>query len=239
MILVNNQLARFLEDHNAHLIYRVVPPPARWNRIVELARRHGCTLPATPDARALADFLWQRKSANPQEYKEVSLAVLKLIGKGTYAVKPYDRENEGHFGLALADYTHSTAPNRRYIDLILQRILKAVLNGSVAPFTSEELAHLADHCSERESEARRIDRRIKKSAAATFLADHIGENYEGIVTAVKTRDIFVRLIAPPVDGRITGLARGIDVGDKVRVRLIAVDVTKGFIDFDFVEELST
>lgn len=237
MILTNNQIARFLEDHGAQLIYRVVPPPARWDRIVELASRFNCTLPPEPNPRALSEFMWARKQAAPDQYRETSLAILKLMGRGKYSIKPEDGDNEGHFGLALEDYTHSTAPNRRYIDLVIQRILKGVLSGQTSAYTIGELAAIADHCTKRESEARKIDRKLKKAAAATLLMEHIGEVYQGIVTAVKTTGTFVRLLSPPVEGKVTRRESGIDVGDKVEVRLIEVDVSKGFIDFEIIREL--
>lgn len=234
MILVNNQIVLFLEAHSTPVIYRVVPAPARWDRIVELGARYGYPLPPTPSAKAVSEFLRKCRDTRPAQYQEISLAVLKLIGKGIYSTSTSPVLNEGHFGLALDDYTHSTAPNRRYVDLVLQRQLKSCLVNQPPPYATDRLEVIAEHCTRRESEARRIDRRVKKSAAATVLVNHIGEKYTGIVTAVKSKGTFVRLNNPPVEGRITRYEIGIDVGDKVDVRLIAVDVLHGFIDFELV-----
>lgn len=238
MVTANVEIAEFLEKRNLLSLRRVVKTPERWNRIAEIARSLGETLPENPDSIALAEFLARRKAADPLHYADLSLSIIKLLGASEYVVQaPGTRETEGHFGLAVSDYTHSTAPNRRYADLIVQRLVKATLAAAAAaagkpsPYTFEELNSIADRCNERESAARKIERQMRKTIAASVMAAHIGETFEAIVTGVTPRGTFARITIPPVDGRIVAGEKGLEVGEKVRVRLIATDPRRGFIDF--------
>jgi len=231
MIAANVAMAEFLEQKGAMSLRRVVQTPEQWPRIVEIARALGEDLPATPDARALADFLERRKVADPAHYPDLSLSIVKLLGPGEYAVQIRGEEAEGHFGLAVQDYTHSTAPNRRYADLVTQRLVKAVLEGTPTPYTEEELKGIAKRCTEREDAARKVERQMRKVAAAVLLKDRIGDAFDAIVTGVTPKGTFARLTAPPVDGRVVQGYEGQRVGDKVRVRLLSVNPQRGFIDF--------
>lgn len=231
MIAANVAMAQFLEGKGGPSLRRVVRTPKYWSRIVEIAEELGEKLPATPDSRALADFLARRKVADPLHFPDLSLAVVKSLGPGEYTVQLPGQEGEGHFGLAVQDYTHSTAPNRRYADLITQRLVKAALAEKPAPYTIEELKQLAEHCTERDSAARKVERKMRKVAAAVLLRDKIGEEFNAIVTGVSEKGTFARVISPPVDGRVMRGERGLRVGEKVRVRLLAADPERGFIDF--------
>jgi exoribonuclease-2 len=231
MIAANVAMAQFLEAKGGPSLRRVVRTPKYWSRIVEIAAELGEKLPATPDSRALADFLARRKVADPLHFPDLSLAVVKSLGPGEYTVQLPGREGEGHFGLAVQDYTHSTAPNRRYADLVTQRLVKAALTNKPAPYTIAELKQLAEHCTERDSAARKVERKMRKVAAAVLLRDKIGEEFNAIVTGVSEKGTFARVISPPVDGRVMRGERGLRVGEKVRVRLLSVDATRGFIDF--------
>ena len=233
MIAANGVAARFLAKHGFAAIRRVVRVPERWDRIVELAARHGGHLPVAPDPKALEAFLVARRAADPLRFPDLSLAVVKLMGKGEYVLeRPGDQI--GHFGLAVRDYTHSTAPNRRYPDLITQRLLKAALAGKPSPYDDATLSELAGHCSEQENAADKVERQVRKSAAALVLVNRIGERFEALVTGAANKGTWVRVLAPPVEGKVTRGARGLDVGDLVRVELLAVDVEAGFIDFGVV-----
>jgi VacB/RNase II family 3'-5' exoribonuclease len=231
MLTANTAIAGLCEAAGVSWIRRIVRSPQRWERIVALANSLGETLPAEPSGSALAAFLLCRRVADPERFQELSLAVVKLIGKGEYAVERSGEDLEGHFGLAIGDYTHSTAPNRRYADLITQRLLKAALARGPAPYSDTDLAAIATRCTEREDEARRVERQLRKLAAAAFIAPRIGDYFDAIVTGVAAKGTFARLLAPPIEGRIVRGEAGLDVGDKVRVRLIAVDADRGFIDF--------
>ncbi|MFN2454335.1 MAG: RNB domain-containing ribonuclease [Pyrinomonadaceae bacterium] len=234
MIAANSTIATFLESNGVNSIRRVVREPERWPRIVEIADGLGETLPAEPDARALADFLAKRKAADPARFPDLSLAVIKLIGAGEYAVEQpgiTPENEEGHFGLAVPDYTHATAPNRRYADLLTQRLVKAVIARNPAPYTLDELKNFAARCTERESAARKVARQMRKVASAVLLSHRIGEKFKAIVTGVTTKGTFVRTLAPPFDGRVVRGEAGLDVGDKVRVRLVHTNPERGFIDF--------
>ena len=232
MILANTTMATFLAEQGQPSIQRVVREPARWDRIRELAQSKGVILPDAPDARALSAFLAQRKAADPDHFPDLSLAVVKLLGPGEYAVVTSVDDPQGHFGLAAYRYTHSTAPNRRYADLIIQRLLKALLAGETPPYSREELTKIAAHCSERENAARKVERLMRKVIAANLLRDQIGHTFHAIVTGASPKGIYVRLLAPPVEGRVVRHEVGLDVGDKTNVRLIAVDAERGFIDFE-------
>ena len=231
MIAANTTMATFLTALGQPSIQRVVRAPERWNRICELAQTLGETLPPTPDAHLLSAFLAGRKAADPDHFPDLSLAVVKLLGPGEYAVVAGPDDVQGHFGLAAYRYTHSTAPNRRYADLIVQRLLKAVVAQSSAPYSKDELARIAAHCTERENAARKVERLMRKVIAANLLHDQIGHTYSAIVTGASQKGTYVRVLAPPVEGRVVHNEVGLDVGDKVQVRLLAADTEHGFIDF--------
>jgi VacB/RNase II family 3'-5' exoribonuclease len=232
MIAANSVMASFLEDRNVPVIERVVREPARWPRIVELAATLNEHLPDVPDARALADFMERRKQADPAHFADLSLAVVKLLGAGEYTLVLPGQDYAGHFGLAEQDYTHATAPNRRYADLVTQRLLKATLAQLPVPYTNDELAVIAKQCNERNSAAKKVERRMRKTAAVALMAGRIGETFDAIVTGASGKGTFVRLLAPPVEGRVVRGEQGLDVGDQARVRLVATDYQKGFIDFE-------
>ena len=231
MIAANVAMAEFLEAKGGPSLRRVVRTPKYWSRIVEIAAELGEELPATPDSRALADFLARRKVADPTHFPDLSLAVVKSLGPGEYTVQLPGEEGEGHFGLAVQDYTHSTAPNRRFADLVTQRLVKAALANKPTPYSVEELKPIAEHCTERDGAARKVERKMHKVAAAVLLRDKIGEEFKAIVTGVTPKGTFARTISPPVDGRVMRGERGLRVGEKVRVRLLSTDPERGFIDF--------
>ena len=230
MVAANVVTARFLEVKGFRSLRRVVRSPERWPRIVELAAEHGDVLPPEPDAKALNEFLARRRQADPVGFPDLSLAVVKLMGRGEYVVET-GAGTEGHFGLAVKDYAHSTAPNRRYPDLVTQRLLKAALEGRAAPYPTEELETLARHCTQREDAANKVERRVRKSAAALLLSRRIGERFDAIVTGASDKGTWVRLLRPPVEGRVVRGFEGLDVGERTRVELIHTDVAQGFIDF--------
>ena len=234
MIAANVSMAEFLEKRRITSLRRVVKTPERWNRIVETAAAFGQRLPAAPDSKALADFLARQKAQDPVHYPDLSLSIIKLVGSGDYIVQPPDAPSEGHFGLAVQDYTHSTAPNRRYTDLIVQRLVKAALAGEPSPYTLEELEAIAEHCNKRESDAKTVERRMRKTIAACVMAEHVGEEFEAIVTGKTAGGTFARILRPPVDGRIVEGENETQVGDKITVRLLSTDAGHGFIDFAYV-----
>ncbi|MFP5285792.1 MAG: RNB domain-containing ribonuclease [Thermoanaerobaculia bacterium] len=231
MLAANSATASFLEGRGYPSIRRLVRSPKRWPRIVDIAARLGETLPGEPDPAALAGFLERRRAADPVAYPELSLSVLKLLGSGEYTVDLPGRPAPGHFGLAADDYTHATAPNRRYPDLVTQRLVKAALAGRPAPYEPDALEELARWCTRREDDARRVERQVSKSAAALLLADRIGDTFEAIVTGASEKGTWVRTCRHPVEGRLTRGHEDLDVGDRVSVRLVSVDVERGFIDF--------
>ena len=231
MIAVNGVTARFLDDHGLPSLRRVLRSPERWERIVGVAAELGERLPADPDSTALETFLRRRKRVDPLRFPDLSLTIVKLMGSGEYAVDVPGREPVGHFGLAVRDYTHSTAPNRRYPDVITQRMLKAVLAGAPPAYSLAELEELASHCTEQEDDVTRIERQVRKSAAALLLEGRNGERFHGIVTGASEKGTWVRLLAPPVEGRVEQGWEGLDVGDRVEVRLLGTDVERGYIDF--------
>jgi exoribonuclease R len=231
MVAANVAMARYLKEKGSLSIRRVVRTPRRWDRICAIAARFGVTLPPAPDQRALSQFLEQRQAADPVHFPDLSLSVVKLLGPGEYVVEPPGTEQTGHFGLAVQDYTHSTAPNRRYADLVTQRLVKATTQGQAAAYSEAELEQIAAHCTEREDAARKVERLMRKVVAASLLSRRVGEIFDGIVTGASPKGTYVRLLKFPAEGRIVQGAEGIDVGDKVRVRLAAVDVARGFIDF--------
>lgn len=231
MIAANGVTATFLESRGLPSLRRLVRSPSRWPRIVALAREHGADLPAEPDPAALNAFLEESRAAEPQGFPELSLSVVKLLGSGEYTVDVPGRPSPGHFGLAADDYTHSTAPNRRYPDLVMQRLLKAALAGRESPYTVAELEEIARHCTEREDEANKVERLVRKSAAAMLLQSRVGDWFNGVVTGASDKGTWVRVFHPSAEGRLERGFQGLDVGDRVRVRLDGVNVARGFIDF--------
>jgi VacB/RNase II family 3'-5' exoribonuclease len=231
MIAANGVAAKLLEARGFPSLRRVLQPPERWERIVELAAGTGERLPPSPDARALEVFLAARRRAAPARFADLSLSVVKLLGSGEYVLEPPGGVPDGHFGLAVRDYTHSTAPNRRFPDLITQRLLKAALAGQTAPYTDAELVALARHCTEQEDSAAKVERQVRKSAAALLLQARIGERFDAVVTGSSAKGTWVRVLRPPVEGMVVRGAEGLDVGDRVRVELLHTDIERGFIDF--------
>jgi len=231
MIASNGVVACYLQSKGRSLLRRVLRSPERWPRIVTLAAAVGERLPAQPDARALNAFLAARRSADPATFPELSLSVLKLLGSGEYAVELPDQPAAGHFGLAVNEYTHSTAPNRRFPDLITQRLLKAALDGEPAAYTDAELGELAAHCTVQEKNASKVERQVRKAATALLLVDHIGQQFNGIVTGASEKGTWVRISEPIAEGKVVKGSAGLDVGDRVRVELVHVDPERGFIDF--------
>ncbi len=235
MIAANGVIAGFLERSQVPSIRRVVRVPRRWDRIVALAAGLGEQLPAAADAPALAAFLTRRRAADPDHFPDLSLAVVKLLGPGEYVVDRPGETSPGHFGLAVDDYTHSTAPNRRYADLVTQRLVKAVLSGSPPPYPVTELEGIAARCTTRADDARKVERLVRKIAAATMMAPHVGESYDAIVTGDTDHGVYVRLLSPPVEGRVIRNEHGLDVGDRTRVRLVGTEPARGFVDFERLE----
>jgi exoribonuclease-2 len=231
MIAANGVTARYLSAMNFSSIRRVVRVPKRWDRIVEIAKDHKFGLPAVPDSRALEQFLVEQKAADTMRFPDLSLAVIKLLGSGEYIAELPDGDIQGHFGLAVKDYAHSTAPNRRYPDLLTQRLLKAAMEGKPAPYNKEELDVLAAHCTEAEDAATKVERQVAKSAAALLLESRIGERFDAIVTGASEKGTWVRLLHIPVEGKLVHGYEGLDVGDRARVQLIDTNVERGFIDF--------
>lgn len=231
MIAANGVTARYLASKGFPSFRRVLRAPARWDRIVALAADVGERLPATPESAALEAFLSRRSQIDPVRFPDLSLAVVKLLGSGEYAVELPGEHLAGHFGLAVKDYTHSTAPNRRFPDLITQRLLKAALAGAPPPYRVEALHELAHHCTEQEDDATRIERQVRKSAAALLLESRVGQRFTAIVTGASEKGTWVRVLDPPVEGKVVQGEEGFDVGDQVRVKLIGVNVERGFIDF--------
>ncbi|MHB8069044.1 MAG: RNB domain-containing ribonuclease [Desulfobaccales bacterium] len=231
MIAANGTVARYLSSRKFPALGRVVRTPKRWGRIVAIAGERKFRLPDIPDSKALEEFLVKEKAADPLRFPDLSLAVIKLLGSGEYITELPEEEGPGHFGLAVKDYVHSTAPNRRYPDLLTQRLLKAALKDKPVPYSKDELEVLAAHCTEAEDAAKKVERQVGKSAAALLLESRIGEQFDGIVTGAAAKGTWVRLFAMPVEGKLVGGFEGMDVGDRLRVQLTSVDVQRGFIDF--------
>jgi len=231
MIAANGVAARTLAAKGFPSLRRVVRTPKRWDRIVALAAERGATLPVEPDAKSLEQFLLSAKAADPLRFPDLSLSVVKLLGRGEYIVQRPGETAPGHFGLAVKDYAHSTAPNRRYPDLITQRLLKSALAGRPVPYGSDELEALAKRCTEEEDAANKVERQVRKSAAALLLQSRIGERFDAVVTGASDKGTWVRLQDPPVEGRLDGGFPGVDVGQRLRVQLVRTDVERGFIDF--------
>jgi VacB/RNase II family 3'-5' exoribonuclease len=229
MIAANGVAARMLEKVSS--LRRIVKTPERWDRIVHLAAVHGEKLPAVADSKALNDFLVKRKAADPDHFADLSLAVIKLMGPGIYVLERPGDPEQGHFGLAVQDYTHSTAPNRRFPDVVTQRLIKAMLAGKPNPYSDAELQAIASNCTLREDAARKVEREMSKRLAAIAMSHRIGDTFDAIITGATPKGTFVRVLQPRIDGLLAEGSEGLDVGDKVRVKLIRTDVQRGYIDF--------
>jgi exoribonuclease-2 len=231
MVAANVEMAEFLEAHGYASLRRVVRTPERWDGIRRIAAEYGFSLPQEPDQPALADFLEKRHAADPVHFPDLSLSIVKLIGSGDYVVERIGDDAGGHFVLAVRDYAHSTAPNRPFAEIVVQRLVKAVIAEKPSPYTDDELQAIADHCNAQETGARKVERKMRKVIAATVMQRHIGEHYDAIVTGKTSAGTFARILRPPVDGRIEHGEQGLEVGQKVRVRLVSADPRHGFIDF--------
>ena len=231
MIAANGVSAQFLQKRGLPSLRRVVRSPERWDRIRKVAKEFAVELPANPDSKALAAFLAQRRHADPLRFPDLSLTIVKLLGAGEYVVQLPGQESAGHFGLAVRDYSHSTAPNRRFPDLITQRLMKAALAGDKLPYSPAELTALATHCTEQEDAAKKVERQVRKSVAAQFLWGRIGETFDALVTGASEKGTWVRLLKPPVEGKLTAGHEGVDVGDQIKVQLASLNIERGFIDF--------
>jgi len=231
MIAANGVTVRYMAARKIPSIRRVVRTPKRWERIVEIAAEHAFKLPKSPDAKKLEMFLTMMKASDPLRFPDLSLAIVKLLGSGEYVAEIPGEETTGHFGLAVKDYTHSTAPNRRYPDLITQRLLKAAIEERPVPYSIDELDSLAVHCTKKEDAANKVERQVGKSAAALLLKSRIGEKFDAMVTGAAAKGTWVRLLDIPVEGMLKTGFEGVDVGDQISVQLVSVDVEQGFIDF--------
>lgn len=232
MIAANGITARYLSSKMLPSMRRVVRTPKRWDRIIELALQRNFALPLKPDSKALEEFLTKAKAADPGRFPDLSLSIIKLMGPGEYVVELPGSEVAGHFGLAVKDYTHSTAPNRRYPDIITQRLLKAAIEGLSSSYTTDELEALAKHCTEMEDAVKKVERQVVKSAAAMLLESRIGERFDAFVTGASEKGTWVRIANPPVEGRLVNGFKGLNVGYRLRVKLVSTDVERGFIDFE-------
>jgi exoribonuclease-2 len=231
MVGANGVVARFLDAHKLPSLRRVLKTPERWERIVAIAAEHGGKLPSAPDAIALEKFLTQAHDREPTRFADISLSIIKCLGRGEYVFEQPGATPPGHFGLAVRDYTHSTAPNRRYPDLVAQRLVKSALAKTASPYAAAELDQLAQHCTKQEDAAAKVERQVRKSAAALLLSRRIGETFDGIVTGASPKGVYVRVLHPAVEGRVMRGEKGLDVGNPVRVTLLHTDVDRGFIDF--------
>jgi VacB/RNase II family 3'-5' exoribonuclease len=229
MVAANGVVARLLQ--NVSSLRRIVRTPKRWDRIVQLAASKGEKLPPQPDSKALNDLLLRRKAADPDHFADLSLTVIKLIGPGEYVLERAGETAPGHFGLAVQDYTHSTAPNRRFADVVTQRLIKAMLAGQQNPYSDDELTAVASNCTQKEDAARKVEREMSKRLAAVAMQRRVGETFDAIVTGVTDHGTFVRVLQPHVEGLLAQGAQGLDVGDKLKAKLIRTDVSKGYIDF--------
>ncbi|QVL29923.1 RNB domain-containing ribonuclease [Telmatocola sphagniphila] len=231
MIAANGVSARFLEKKQWPTLQRVVRSPERWDRIQKVAEEFGEHLPAQPDSKALSAFLTKRRQIDPLRFPDLSLTIVKLMGSGEYVVQVPGQTSPGHFGLAVREYSHSTAPNRRFPDLITQRMLKAALTDSKPAYSVAEMNWLATHCTDREDAANKVERQVRKSAAAQFLSDRIGQVFDALITGKNDKGTWVRVITPPVEGKLTDTPADVDVGDQIKVKLTSLNVERGFIDF--------
>lgn len=231
MIAANRNTVSFLKEHKLPSLRRVVRIPKRWDRIVVIANQLGETLPSEPDAKALDQFLVKRRSIDPIHFPDLSLTIIKLLGNGEYVVEYPGEEPVGHFSLAVKNYTHSTAPNRRYPDLIAQRLVKSSIENQATPYTGEELEHLAVNCTQKEDSAEKVERKVRKSAACLLLLSKLNQTFDALVTGSTDKGTWVRIIQPPAEGKLIKGFEHVDVGDQLKVKLVHVDVEKGFIDF--------
>jgi VacB/RNase II family 3'-5' exoribonuclease len=231
MIAANGVSARFLTARKFPSIRRVVRTPKRWDRIAEIAQAHQYQLPAAPDSKALEDFLLKQKELDPLRFPDLSLAVVKLLGAGEYVAELPNEESSDHFGLAVKDYAHSTAPNRRYLDLVTQRLLKAAIENNPTPYDHDELGVLAAHSTRAEDSANKVERQVNKAAAALLIQSRVGEEFDAIVTGASPKGTWVRLLSIPVEGKVVSGSAGMDVGERVRVELVDTNIEMGFIDF--------
>ena len=231
MIATNQATAQFLTDKGFASLHRVVRSPERWLKIVDVAKALGEALPPEPDSKALEAFLVRRRAADPVRFPDLSLTLVKLMGAGEYVIDKPGSAGIAHFGLAVRDYAHSTAPNRRFPDLVTSRLMKAAMTGAPSPYSDVELAQLATHCSQQEDDANKVERQVRKSAAALLLASRIGARFDAIVTGASDKGVWVRVFSPPVEGRLVQGFDGLRVGNKLHVELVGVNVVKGFIDF--------
>ena len=233
MVAANRSVATYLLERGSPSLRRVVREPKRWDRIVALAAEIGEALPEKPDNVSLSEFLARRRAADPEHFADLSLSVVKLLGPGIYVLERRlgNRRETGHFGLAVADYVHSTAPNRRFADLVTQRMLRAATSGGAPPYSDAQLTEIASRCTERGEAARKVERTMRKVAGASMLAERVGESFAAIVTAASAKGIYARVLNPPVEGRIVRGGRGLDVGDTVRLKLVVADPVRGYIDF--------
>lgn len=231
MIAANVGISTFLKSRGLPIVERIVRAPARWDRIQEIAGQYGWRLPAEPSPKALSEFLASRREADPRRYAEISLSVVKLVGPGEYRIEYPTGPQESHFGLAVNDYSHSTAPNRRYADMVVQRLVKSAIDETPLTYSEEELVEIAARCTERENAARKVERLMRKVTAAMILSQRVGQVFDGVVTGASPKGTYVRLLQWPAEGRVVQNAERIDVGDKIRVQLIATRPAQGFIDF--------
>lgn len=231
MIAANTATAGFLAAQGRPALRRLVRTPARWPRIVRLAREAGDVLPAEPDARALESFLTRQRQSDPDGFSDLSLSIIKLMGSGEYVVADPSHHEEGHFALALSHYTHSTAPNRRFPDLVTQRQLKSILSGAAPAYSLDELRSLASHCTRQEDAAAKVERQVRKAAAALLFSSRVGDTFPAVVTGASSKGTWVRTRRPSIEGKVVAGSDGLDVGDQVRVRLVETDAERGFIDF--------
>jgi VacB/RNase II family 3'-5' exoribonuclease len=231
MIAANIATTRYLLQKKLPVLRRIVRTPKRWERIVEIAAQKGSKLPSIPDSKALELFLLKQKKQDPIHFPDLSLTIIKLLGRGEYAIQFPDQKPLIHFGLATKEYSHTTAPNRRYPDIIIQRLIKAALGDHEMLYSHEELESLARHCSLKEVDAEKVERRMKKSAAALFLSSYVGKTFEGIITGSNEKGTWVRIVSPPAEGKLVSGYQGVDVGDKIKVELVNTDVLNGYIDF--------
>jgi exoribonuclease-2 len=231
MIAANVEMAEFLDSHGFASIRRVVKTPEHWQGIREIAEKLGTRLPAEPDGRALAEFLSSQRRSDPLHFPDLSLSIIKLIGSGEYVVQQPGEHGDGHFGLGVRDYAHSTAPNRRYPDIVVQRLVKSAIAGNSQPYSTVELDAIADHCNQQEKGARKVERKMRKIVAATVMKHRVGESFDAVVTGVTDHGTYARILRPPVDGRIVRGENGLKLGQKLDVKLISADPRTGFIDF--------
>jgi exoribonuclease-2 len=231
MIAANTATALFLKKEGRPSLRRVVRTPKNWERIIQLAKEKGATLPQIPDSKALNAFLQEQKKINPHTFDDLSLAIIKLLGAGEYVVEKGAVNATGHFGLSIQNYTHATAPNRRFSDLITQRLTRSILLQSPSPYTIEQLEDLASHCTKKENDAEKVERRIRKSAAILVLSNQIGETFNAIVTGASSKGTWVKIFNPPIEGKLIKGFKNLEVGDSIKVQLIGLSIEKGFIDF--------